>query len=115
MKFFSEEFEYLVQNMRHPSIKEMEKYDYDAEEYKTMKWWNYYFELMLTELGAKGWELIIKYDNSSEKSATGIAHTNDELIFKRSSKSKYYNTGIGVDRERVSALAKQQAKDNHIT
>jgi hypothetical protein len=114
MIFFNEKFEYLVQNLRHPSIKDMEKYDYDDEKYKTMEWWKSYFEMMLNELGAKGWELIIKYDNSSDKSATGISHTNDELIFKRSSRSKYYKTGLGVDINSVSALAKERAQNNHI-
>ena len=109
-----EEFEYLVQNLRNPSIRDMDKHDYDDEKHKTMEGWQAYYKIMLTELGAKGWELIIKSDNSSEKSATGIIANNEELIFKRSSKSKYYKTGFGVDITLIRDLAKEQAESEHV-
>ena len=34
-----EEFEYLVQNLRNPSIRDMDKHDYDDEKHKTMEGW----------------------------------------------------------------------------
>jgi hypothetical protein len=110
----SEQFEYLVKSLRNPSIKDMERYDYDSKEHKTMEHWKAYYKMMLTELGSRGWKLIIKSDDSNEKSATGIIHSSEELIFKRSSASKFYKTDMGAGSSLISDLAKEQAESEHV-
>lgn len=112
MIFFNEEFEYLVSGLRNPSNRDMQEYGYDDKEYKVMEWHKLYAEMMLTELGAKGWELIIRYDDSYENE-DGHTVTVDKLIFKRSSRSKYYKTGFGVDARLISDLAKKQTQGQY--
>lgn len=114
MIFFNEEFEYLVHNTSNPSNRDMHKIDYDGKEYKILEWHRVYVSMMLTELGAKGWELIIRSDDSYEKEGGGTVAA-ERLIFKRSSRSKHYKTGFGVNTTLISDLAKKQAGSEHVS
>lgn len=109
MSLFNETFEYLTHNLPCPSNAEFEAHDYDSSEYKTLEWARQYWDAMLNELGALGWELISITDNPASKSKS-----TKRLVFKRSSRSKYYGTGFGVNMTRISDLAKQAAEDGHL-
>lgn len=105
-KFFNEEFEYMRHNLHDPSNKEFKKLHYSDEEYKTLEWHRVYSRMLLDELGSRGWELVASTDDSHEKDVSV-----ERLTFKRSSRSKYYKTGFGVDIAHLSDLAKEEAEE----
>ena len=112
MSLFDQKFEYLIQNVFNPTNEEFEKFDYDSKEYSHLERRKEYFELLLNELGEVGWELIETTNNNYKKEDKGeIA----KLLFKRSSWSKHYGSGLGVDLLFIDKLAKEKAEANHIS
>ncbi len=109
MKFFDEKFEYITLQKYNPSNKDFDSNDYDSEEYKNLEWYKEYYTLVLNEAGAKGWELIDISDDSHK------GRTIDRLTFKRSSRSEYFGTGLGIDVVGLSDLAKEISEDLHIS
>jgi hypothetical protein len=115
MAFFrGEKFEYVVHGIPNPSNKDFAEHDYDSKEYKVLEWHKEFFSLMLNELGAKGWELVMKWDDSYQSKSIDTSKRVDKLLFKRSSKSEYFGTGFGVDGSNVSDQAKKRSEELHI-
>ena len=109
MRFFDETFEYLTQGLTNPMNRDFDKHEYDSKEYRRYEWAKEYYNLMLNELGAVGWEAIMSWDDSYEKSHYPVTR----FLFKRSSRSKNFGTGLGVNMSIISDIAKKRAEDNH--
>ncbi len=117
MKFLDQSFEYLVHGMFNPSNEEFDEHDYDSKEYKNLEHKREYFNLMLNELGAVGWEVVSMWDDprKDKKIAPLVGREKiTKFLFKRSSRSKHYRTGFGANIIAINELAKQQAEANHI-
>lgn len=110
MSLFNETFEYLTHNLPCPSNADFETHDYDSKEYKTLEWAREYWNAMLNEFGALGWDLISITDDPAKNSRSA-----KKLVFKRSSRSKYYGTGFRANITAISDLAKQAAEAGHLS
>ena len=110
MKLFNQTFEYITHNITCPTNADFERLDYDSKEYKNLEWAREYWRLTLNELGAVGWELIsIENEPTTEKKMEV-----KKCIFKRSSRSRYFDTGFGVSMRDTSDRAKEVAEEQHM-
>lgn len=110
-----EMFEYEVIYLRNPSIDDIERFSDDDSKTKQVEKAKIYFSLMLSAYGEKGWELISIHDDTSTLGKFGnLKIKNNELIFKRSSFSKFYKTGRGFDSTQIRILADEKMEREHI-
>lgn len=89
---FGEQFEYTRHNFIFPTNKEFALCKYESKEYRMLEYQKEYSDSLLNELGARGWDLIMSYDDLSSEGKTVKV-----LTFKRSSRSKFFGKGFGVD------------------
>ena len=109
MKLLDEKFEYLSHNLPVPKNKDFGE-DYNSKEFRELELSKEYSMMMLNQIGAQGWELVTVQDDSDEGMKVG---TIDRFIFKRSSHSQYFGTGLGVDMMAVERMAKEKVEKNH--
>jgi hypothetical protein len=115
MIFLNQKFEYYVLDVPIPSNAEWMKLDFNSKEYRVKKWHMTYAKLLLNEVGAKGWELINKSNNSYLDEKTRELKEVSMFIFKRSSWSKFYNTDLGVNLIAISDLANSKVEEEYKT
>jgi hypothetical protein len=114
-----EKFEFMTHNVSIPSNKDLSAHDYESNENKVLEHLKEYAELLINELGANGWELVMKWDDTYQWDNTyprenGVSSRMSKLLWKRSSRNKKFGTGFGVNITDVSEKAKKRAEELHI-
>lgn len=109
MFFQNQTFEYLTQEIPSPWLADFEALEYGTDKYKTIANSSEYWRLLLNELGAVGWELI----SIETEPQTENGYTYKKCVFKRSSRSRFFNTGIGTSLRQVQDFAEEEAKVKH--
>jgi|GEM_PF-4334216 len=106
--FFNQKFEYFSINLINPGNHDFEKYDPKSKEYKELLTSKEYLDMVLNELGSRGWELIFIQPDPFGDNDQKLIH---RFTFKRSSWSKEYRIENGINFSAIEEISKERAKE----